>query len=95
MDTHKHKRVRVAVDAMGGDHAPAEVVGGAVQAVRSEGVEIILVGPEERLRTELATHEAANLSLYIHHTSSSSLMESFRRPLYGKSPGPRWLWPPG
>jgi glycerol-3-phosphate acyltransferase PlsX len=68
MDTHEHKRVRVAVDAMGGDHAPAEVVRGAVQAARNEGVEIILVGPEERLRTELATHDAANLSLHIHHT---------------------------
>ena len=68
MDTPEHKRVRVAVDAMGGDHAPAEVVRGAVQAARSEGVEIVLVGPEERLRTELATHDAANLSLHIYHT---------------------------
>ncbi len=34
---------RVAVDAMGGDHAPAEVVAGAVQA-HEEGAEVILVG---------------------------------------------------
>jgi glycerol-3-phosphate acyltransferase PlsX len=68
MDTHEHKQVRVAADAMGGDYAPAEVVKGAVQAARNQGVEIILVGPEEWLRAELATHDAADLSLDIHHT---------------------------
>lgn len=61
-------RVRIAVDAMGGDYAPAEVVKGAVQATRNKEVEIILVGQEERLRAELATHGAANLPLRIHHT---------------------------
>lgn len=60
--------MRVAVDAVGGDYAPAEVVRGAVQAARNMGVEIILVGPEERLRTELASRGAADLSLDIHHT---------------------------
>lgn len=64
----RNGRVRIAVDAMGGDHAPAEVIRGAVQAARSEGVEIILVGPEERLRAELATHDVVNFSLDIHHT---------------------------
>jgi len=68
MDAHEHQRVRVAVDAMGGDYAPAEVVRGAVQAARNKGVEIILVGPEEQLRAELATHGTANLPLHIHHT---------------------------
>jgi glycerol-3-phosphate acyltransferase PlsX len=68
MDTREHKQVRVAADAMGGDYAPAEVVKGAVQAARNQGVEIILVGPEEWLRAELATHDAADLSLDIHHT---------------------------
>ena len=36
----------VAVDAMGGDHAPAAVVAGAVQAARRRGLKIILTGPE-------------------------------------------------
>jgi glycerol-3-phosphate acyltransferase PlsX len=67
-DALEHKQMRVAVDAMGGDYAPAEVVRGAVQAARNEGVEIILAGPEDRLRAELATHDAANLPLDIHHT---------------------------
>jgi glycerol-3-phosphate acyltransferase PlsX len=41
--------VRVAVDAMGGDRAPEEIVAGALGA-RSEGVEPILYGREEVLR---------------------------------------------
>ncbi len=40
---------RIALDAMGGDHAPQETVGGAVDAA-SRGVEVVLVGDESRLR---------------------------------------------
>ena len=44
--------VRVAVDAMGGDHAPDEVVGGALHYARQEvRDELILVGDPERIRT--------------------------------------------
>lgn len=43
-------RPRVAVDAMGGDHAPEEVVRGAVEWGREhEDVEVILVGDEARI----------------------------------------------
>jgi glycerol-3-phosphate acyltransferase PlsX len=43
-------RVRVAVDAMGGDHAPDEVVAGAVEwAARNLGTDVILVGDEPRI----------------------------------------------
>lgn len=62
------RRVRVAVDAMGGDFAPAEIVRGAVEAVRRENVEVILIGPEGRLRVELAAADAAGLPLAVHHT---------------------------
>jgi phosphate acyltransferase len=43
----------VAVDAMGGDLAPAAVVGGAVQAVRRLGIGIILTGPAATVQAEL------------------------------------------
>jgi len=46
--------VIIAVDAMGGDRAPGAVVEGALEAGRSHGVGIILVGPEETLRQALA-----------------------------------------
>lgn len=48
--------MRVAVDAMGGDHAPARLVEGAVWAARTEGVGIRLVGPLDELRRELDRH---------------------------------------
>jgi len=34
----------IAVDALGGDHAPAEIVAGAIQAVAELGVDVVLVG---------------------------------------------------
>jgi glycerol-3-phosphate acyltransferase PlsX len=46
--------VSIALDAMGGDHAPSEVVKGAVLAAAEYAVEIILVGQEDIVRQELA-----------------------------------------
>lgn len=45
--------VTIAVDAMGGDNAPKAEVEGAVEAARSLGVKVILVGRQEALRKEL------------------------------------------
>ena len=47
--------VRVAVDAMGGDNAPLEIVKGAVEALElRKDLKVILVGPEETARAELS-----------------------------------------
>jgi phosphate acyltransferase len=48
--------IRIAVDAMGGDHAPSAVVDGAVAAARHLDVEILLVGPIGSLEEALAQH---------------------------------------
>jgi phosphate acyltransferase len=61
---------RVALDAMGGDHAPAEVVLGAIQAAREYRVGVLLVGPEDAIRAELAKHDTAGLDLEIVHTDA-------------------------
>lgn len=46
--------VKVAVDAMGGDHAPGEIVKGAVEAANeNEHVKVFLVGAESRIQEEL------------------------------------------
>ncbi len=45
--------MKIAVDAMGGDHAPAEVIRGAVHAFRENGLPIVLVGKEDLIRAEL------------------------------------------
>jgi len=52
-------RVRVAVDAMGGDFAPANVIRGSIDALAAdrEGLEILLVGPADRLRQEIPAGE--------------------------------------
>jgi phosphate acyltransferase len=52
-------RVRVAVDAMGGDHAPAEIVAGAIQAQTELGVEILLVGDVAQIEACLGLHPNA------------------------------------
>ena len=57
--------VKVAVDAMGGDHAPSEVVAGAVEAARDDGVIVLLVGDESAVDAELAKHDAEGLSIKI------------------------------
>lgn len=49
--------VKVAVDAMGGDNAPAEIIKGAVDAINeSEKVKVFLVGKEEVLKEHLAQY---------------------------------------
>lgn len=48
--------MRIAVDAMGGDHAPDAIVAGAVVASRELSPQILLVGPRARMEAELARH---------------------------------------
>lgn len=46
--------IKVAVDAMGGDHAPAEIVKGAVSAVsKRNDIQVLLAGNETVIRKEL------------------------------------------
>jgi len=55
--------VRVAVDALGGDHAPRVAVEGAVAAGRELGVRVILVGREAVVSEELRRISADHLEL--------------------------------
>jgi glycerol-3-phosphate acyltransferase PlsX len=59
---------RVALDAMGGDHAPAEIVLGAIQAAREYRVGVLLVGPQDAIHAELVKHDTTGLDLEIVHT---------------------------
>ncbi len=60
--------MKVAVDAMGGDHAPQEIVKGAVDAAREYGVGIVLVGPEKTVTQELARYDCSGLDIEVVHT---------------------------
>lgn len=61
--------MRIAVDAMGGDHAPEAVVDGAVQAAREYGTHVILVGDREVIHDLLKRHGAADLPVTVRHAS--------------------------
>ena len=52
--------LKIAVDAMGGDYAPAEVVKGAVEYARDGDAEVLLVGDPARIEPELAFHHEAS-----------------------------------
>ena len=62
--------MRIAVDAMGGDHAPQQIVEGAVLAAREVGTQIVLVGDQNLLRLELGKHKSVPPSITIHHAGS-------------------------
>ena len=56
--------MKIAIDAMGGDNAPSEIVKGAILAAQKYPCEIILVGNESIIRAELGD---TNLPITIHH----------------------------
>ena len=50
----RYGMVNVAVDAMGGDNAPVEIVKGAIEAIQeSKDLKVFLVGREEVIKEEL------------------------------------------
>ncbi len=69
------ERARVAVDAMGGDHAPIEVVAGALDwARRNPGTDILLVGDQERVAALIDGTQPANLTI-VHASESVGMDE--------------------
>ncbi len=76
--------ITIAVDAMGGDHAPSAEVEGSVLAAREFGVRILLVGQPGAVRGELAEHAAPSLPIEIVPANEVITMEdhpaqAFRR----------------
>ena len=74
----------IAIDAMGGDHAPAVPVAGAVLAARELGVPIRLVGRRPEIEAEIRKHRTHGLSIEIDHASEivgmdESPVTAFRR----------------
>lgn len=59
------KQVRIAVDAMGGDNAPAEIVKGALQAGKELGIELVLVGNKTAIENELKQNDTGSVKYRI------------------------------
>jgi glycerol-3-phosphate acyltransferase PlsX len=76
--------ITIAMDAMGGDHAPRAEAEGAVLAARELGVRVLLVGIEASVRQELNRHRHENLPIEIVNadeviTMTDSPSHAFRR----------------
>lgn len=66
--------MRIAVDAMGGDHAPHEIVLGALESARQVSFEILLVGDTEQIEALLPTR-GRPANLIVHHASQVITMD--------------------
>ncbi|HBF35720.1 MAG TPA: phosphate acyltransferase PlsX [Firmicutes bacterium] len=67
--------MKIALDAMGGDFAPKEIVLGAIQASREFGAEVILVGIEAEIQAILDQQQAAGLKLEIYPATEVIAMD--------------------
>ena len=57
--------IRVAMDAMGGDYAPAETVKGAVAALEKQNIELLLVGDAAEVAAELDKYDLNGKSVKV------------------------------
>ena len=67
--------LKIAVDAMGGDHAPEAVVEGSLWAVRELGVDLVLVGRRDVVDHELSRHPTKVSSVEVVHASEMIAMD--------------------
>ncbi len=61
--------MRIAIDAMGGDNAPEEIIAGALESMEllAENDELILVGPEEIIKAQLSSAKLKKGRISIVH----------------------------
>ncbi|MFB3884366.1 MAG: phosphate acyltransferase PlsX [Thermodesulfobacteriota bacterium] len=59
--------MKIAVDAMGGDFAPQNIVEGTFLASKKYGVKVVLVGDEDKVSKELSKYPTSKLPIFIHH----------------------------
>jgi glycerol-3-phosphate acyltransferase PlsX len=65
VDEERSSSMNIALDVMGGDHAPQEIVAGAVLGAREYGVTVSLVGQPDAIKAELRRHNIRGLNLPI------------------------------
>jgi glycerol-3-phosphate acyltransferase PlsX len=65
----------IALDAMGGDHAPAEIVAGALLAQRELSLEVALVGDKAVVEEEIARQGGSPSSIDVIHASEAIAMD--------------------
>jgi glycerol-3-phosphate acyltransferase PlsX len=73
-------RLPVAVDAMGGDHAPAEIVRGAIRAVQEDGASVVLVGRREVIDAQLGDADRGALGDRLQVVDAREIIEMNEHP---------------
>ncbi len=58
-------RIRLAIDASGGDYAPDEIIAGAILGARQHPIELTLVGQSEQIEASLSRHAVDGLAIDI------------------------------
>ncbi|MCK4716597.1 MAG: phosphate acyltransferase PlsX [Candidatus Marinimicrobia bacterium] len=81
-----NKKTVIAVDVMGGDNAPDEIVKGAAEATVESPVNVILVGDERRIKAILEKVEYRREQLKIVHTDDMITMEDIPREALRRKP---------
>lgn len=72
--------VKVAVDAMGGDNAPGEIVKGVVEAVKERAeIKVFLVGQQQKIKDELAKYEYKESQIEI--VNAEEIIETAEPPV--------------
>ncbi|HGJ64895.1 TPA: phosphate acyltransferase PlsX [bacterium] len=67
--------MRIAVDAMGGDKAPDAIVEGAIMAAKNYSLEVLLVGPQDRVEEQLSKHNLGKAKIQVIPSSQYILMD--------------------
>jgi phosphate acyltransferase len=79
-------RARIAIDAMGGDHAPAEIVAGALRAREELDVEVLLVGDPQQIEASMKHHNAPS---QVEVVPAEGTIEMHEEPLSGLKRKPK------
>ncbi|MEC4983608.1 MAG: phosphate acyltransferase PlsX [Oscillatoria sp. PMC 1068.18] len=73
-------RAKIAVDAMGGDYAPGEIVAGALRASEELDVEVLLVGAPQQIESSLKQHTSSH---QLEIVPAEGLISMHEEPLTG------------
>jgi len=63
--------MKIAVDAMGGDHGLVPIVEGVIQSLKERDAELILVGHEDRIKEHLSQLQCTDERIHVHHASQT------------------------
>jgi glycerol-3-phosphate acyltransferase PlsX len=74
------KKLKIAIDIMGGDYAPDEIVKGAAQAAKELGVDIILVGTAPALEAAVKTFNTAGLQ--VNQVEATEIIKDGEEPAF-------------